>query len=80
MIKRKHKKTPSPAEEKLLRLVARSIDETGTQPSIRDLAGELGYSVHGYVKNMITSLISKGVVTYRPGRAKSIIFKWRDYL
>lgn len=61
-------------------MVARSIDETGTQPSIREMADAMGYSVHGYIQQMINSLVAKGVIECRPGRAKSIIFKWRKYL
>lgn len=78
--KRVHKKTPSPAEAKMLRMVARSINATGTQPSVRELADGLGYSVHNYVHQMIGSLVSKGVVSCKPGRARSLVFNWKEYL
>lgn len=70
----------APSEMKMLRVVARSINETGTQPSMREIARQLGYAVPGYVHMMVKNLERKGFVEHRGGKSKSIIFNWREYL
>lgn len=71
---------PSPSELRMLRLVAKSIDQTGTQPSYREIARMLGYEVWGYVYNMVKSLERKGVIQHTSKVSKSISFDWRNYL
>jgi SOS-response transcriptional repressor LexA len=70
----------APSEMKMLRIVAKSINETGTQPSMREIARRLGYAVPGYVHLMVKNLERKGFVEHRGGKSKSIIFNWREYL
>ena len=70
----------APSELKMLRVVARSINETGTQPSMREIARQLGYTSPGYVHFMVKNLERKGFIDHRGGTSKSIIFNWREYL
>jgi len=71
---------PTDAELRMLQLVARHIDATGTQPSIRELARLLNYSSFNFVAQMIYNLRRKGIVISGGQRARGIAFNWRNYL
>lgn len=63
---------------KLLRFIAKSIDESGCQPSYRDMCDEFGWSSPNAVVSFMNALEKKGVVE-RLG-ARAIKFDWRYYL
>ena len=65
-------------QDRLLRLIARHIYRTGTQPSYRDICKEFGWASPNAVKAHISALEKKGVVT-RVG-ARAVSFDWRQYL
>lgn len=65
-------------EEKMLKFVAKTIDQHGYQPSMREIADELGYSGAAYVPRLVASCMRKGVVREQRG-ARAIVFDWRDY-
>lgn len=65
-------------EERMLRFVAKSIDRHGYQPSMREIATELGFSSPGYIPKMVEACIAKGVVRKTVG-ARAISFNWRDF-
>lgn len=67
------------SESHMLWFIAKSIDRDGYQPSMREIASELGFSSPGYVPRMVDSCISKGAVRGKRG-ARAIIFDWRSYL
>ncbi len=62
----------------LLRIIARSVNKYGCQPSYRELAESLGYFSTGYVQLLIKEMERDKLVVSMGARALS--FKWRDYL
>lgn len=63
---------------KILKYVAKSIDETGVQPSYRDMCVHFGWASPNMPACCIDDLEKKGIVTKRGSRA--IEFDWRYYL
>jgi SOS-response transcriptional repressor LexA len=64
----------------MLRLVARSIDQSGIQPSYESIASAMGYASKGYIYAMVVSLRSKGILR-KPKRGElGFAFNWREYL
>ncbi len=66
-------------EQRLLWFVAQSIDRDGIQPSMREIADELGFKSPGYIPRMVAACKRKGVVRGTRG-ARAIVFNWRAYL
>lgn len=66
-------------ERKMLEFVAWKIDQYGYQPSMREIAAELGYSSPGYVPVLVESCRRKGFVTAQHG-ARAIEFDWRKFV
>lgn len=66
-------------ERKMLEFIAWKIDQYGYQPSMREIAAELGYSSAGYVPTLVESCTRKGYVTAQHG-ARAIEFKWREFV
>lgn len=65
-------------EKKMLTFIAKTIDQHGYQPSMREIADELGYSGAAYVPRLVASCVQKGVVREQRG-ARAIVFDWRDF-
>lgn len=65
-------------ERRLLRFVAWRISTCGYQPSMREIAAELGYASPGYVPALVESLKRKGIVKAQHG-ARAIEFAWREW-
>jgi hypothetical protein len=74
---KKHK-PPTAAEQRLLRLVAASVNRNGFQPSYREIADHFGWASPGYVTVLVRSLWKKGIVVPKGSRALS--FNWRNYI
>ena len=66
-------------EQKMLSYIAWKISRTGCQPSMREIATELGYASPGYVPELVRSCQAKGVVKAQHG-ARAIEFAWRDFV
>lgn len=62
----------------LLRIIARSVDKYGCQPSYRELAEALGYYSTGYIQHLIKEMEREKIVSSRGSRA--LCFKWREYV
>jgi SOS-response transcriptional repressor LexA len=77
-VQTKQRKPPTATEQRLLRLVARSVDRNGFQPSYREIAEHFGWASAGYVTVLVRSLWKKGIVSPKGSRALS--FDWRTYL
>jgi SOS-response transcriptional repressor LexA len=65
-------------QAKVLRLIARSIDQTGIQPSYRDICVRFGWSSPNAVKTTMDSLERLGLIKRRGSRA--VEFDWKSYL
>lgn len=65
----------SEGQLKILRHIAQSIDQTGCQPSYRDICEAMGYSSPNAVRGHVEALVRKGLVKKRGARA--IEFDWR---
>lgn len=66
-------------EQYFLRYVAREIDQTGCQPSYREIMQEFGWASLNAVRSLIENLELKGVA-YGDGSARSLRFKWKDFV
>ena len=66
-------------ERKMLEFVAWKIDQYGYQPSMREIAAELGYRSPGYVPKLVESCQQKGYVIAQHG-ARAIEFNWREFV
>ena len=66
-------------ERKMLEFIAWRINQYGYQPSMREIASELGYSSPGYVPCLVESCRRKGVVVAQHG-ARAIEFDWRAFV
>ena len=62
-----------------LQFVAKAINETGCQPSYREIMKEFGWASLNAVRSLIENLELKGVA-YGEGAARSLRFQWKDYL
>lgn len=65
-------------ERRLLAFVAWRISTCGYQPSMREIAKELGYASPGYVPCLVESCKKKGYVKAQHG-ARAIEFDWRAF-
>jgi len=68
----------TPREFELLTLVADSIDQTGVQPSYRELAHLFGYKSLNFIAQMVRNLVKKKEVTNYG--ARGISYNWRNYV
>lgn len=59
----------------MLRYIAQCIDQTGCQPSYRDICKQMGYASPNAVAGHMNALVRKGLVKKRGARA--IEFDWR---
>lgn len=66
-------------EDYFLRYVAKAIDETGCQPSYREIMDEFGWTSLNAVRSIIENLELKGVA-YSHGCARSLRFNWKEFL
>jgi DNA-binding MarR family transcriptional regulator len=66
-------------EQKMLSYIAYKINRTGCQPSMREIATELGYSSPGYVPKLVDSCQAKGYIKAQHG-ARAIEFAWREFV
>lgn len=66
-------------ERQMLEFIARRIDKLGVQPSMREIAAELGYASPGYVPRLVEGCRKKGYVEYNLG-ARGIVFNWRAFV
>lgn len=66
-------------ERKMLEFIAWRINQYGYQPSMREIATELGYASPGYVPTLVESCRQKGVVVAQHG-ARAIEFDWRAFV
>ncbi len=66
-------------ERRLLTFVAWRIHTAGYQPSMREIAKELGYASPGYVPTLVESCKRKGYVKAQHG-ARAIEFNWREFV
>lgn len=66
------------SQMKILKYIAKSIDETGCQPSYRDMCVKFGWSSPNMPASCIDDLERKGVVVKKGARA--LEFDWRYYL
>jgi SOS-response transcriptional repressor LexA len=62
----------------LLRMIARSVDKYGFQPSYREIASALGYESVGYVHHLIGEMQAERRVVSKGARA--LQFKWREFV
>lgn len=67
------------AERKMLEYIAFKIDRTGCQPSMREIATELGYASPGYVPTLVEGCTRKGYIKAQHG-ARAIEFDWREFV
>lgn len=65
------------AEYALLQLVAREIQESGLQPTYRQIQTKMGYKSINSVATIIKNLLLKGVVWESTGHG--IAFDWKAY-
>ena len=68
----------TPREHELLVLIADSIDQTGVQPSYRELARLFGYKSLNFIAQMVKNLVKKKEVTNCG--ARGISYNWRTYV
>lgn len=66
-------------ERQMLEFIARQIDKYGCQPSMREIADELGYSSPGYIPKLVEGCTKKGYITAQHG-ARAIVFNWREFV
>lgn len=66
-------------ERQMLEFVAWKIHRYGYQPSMREIATELGYSSPGYIPVLVESCQRKGYVKAQHG-ARAIEFNWREFI
>ncbi len=66
-------------ERKMLEFIAQTIDRHGYQPSMREIAKELGYASPGYIPKLVESVERKGYVSAQRG-ARAIVFNWREFV
>ena len=59
----------------LLKFIAQCIDQTGCQPSYRDICRQMGYASPNTVAGHMNALVRKGLIKKRGARA--IEFDWR---
>lgn len=66
-------------QSEVLRAIARSISDTGTQPTIRELCDMFGIVSPNGIHCHMRALKNKGYLERKPGK-NGIVFKsWRDY-
>jgi hypothetical protein len=68
----------SQRELALLAHVAASVDDTGVQPTYRDIQKFLGYKSTNSVMSIIQKLLMKGVIWETTGHG--FAFDWKAYL
>jgi SOS-response transcriptional repressor LexA len=66
------------SQKKILEYIAHCIDETGCQPSYRDICKEMGWKSPHMPAQCIDKLEAKGLVKKRG--ARSVEFDWRAYV
>lgn len=65
-------------ERQMLEFIARTIDNHGYQPSMREIADELGYASPGYIPKLVAGAERKGYIVAQHG-ARAIEFDWREF-
>ena len=68
----------SELEEKLLRHIARHVEEHGYQPSYREIADSFGWSSCGYIATLVAKMGERGIVT--PKGSRAVAFRHKNYL
>lgn len=64
----------------ILTIIANHVWQYGYQPSVREIAEELGYASPGYVQSLLTQFIERGTGDRKPQHSRAIAFRWREYL
>lgn len=66
------------SQRRILEYIAKCINETGCQPSYRDICAEMGWASPHMPAQCIDKLMAKGVVKKRGARA--VEFDWRAFV
>ena len=67
-------------ETRVLNFVAQAIDNSGIQPSYREICTAFGWTSPNSVASIVKNMERKKVITTQPGRSRAICFKWKEYL
>lgn len=70
--------TISNSQKRILEYIAKCIDETGCQPSYRDICVAMGWSSPNMPAQCLEKLAKSGVITKRGARA--VEFDWRAFV
>ena len=71
---------PTKKQMRILRLLARGIAKTGTQPSVRELMKQLKAKSPNGVQCHIKALEKKGYLERSNGMSRAIKFNWKEYV
>ena len=68
-------------ERRVLEFVAQRIDETGCQPSYREICGRFHWTSTNSVSGVVEAARKKGVLLNRGAvRSRGLMFNWRKFL
>ena len=62
----------TPRQTEILRLIQRSVQETGMPPTRKEIAEELGFKSPNAAEEHLRTLARKGVITLLPGASRGI--------
>ena len=65
----------TPRQTEILRLIQRSVQETGMPPTRKEIAEELGFRSPNAAEEHLRTLARKGVITLLPGASRGIQLK-----
>jgi repressor LexA len=65
----------TPRQTEILRLIQRSVQETGMPPTRKEIAGELGFRSPNAAEEHLRALARKGVIALLPGASRGIQLK-----
>src|SRR3954468_753867 len=65
----------TPRQTEILRLIQRSIQETGMPPTRKEIASELGFRSANAAEDHLRALARKGVISLLPGASRGIQLK-----
>ena len=59
-------------QHRTLSAIHQQVEDTGTPPTVRELAGLLGCKGLGHVQNLLIALEERGFIRRRPNKARAI--------
>ncbi len=65
----------TPRQTEILRLIQRTVQETGMPPTRKEIADELGFRSPNAAEDHLRALARKGVITLLPGSSRGIQLK-----